>query len=179
VRLQLAGSIDRMAMNGDEREAAFLIEAQCMEIIIRGDQPEPLAACFACRLRDCLDQQRAYTDSRLGASDRHDLAVLIFKSVGKQSHPVPFQDGDEAEQRLWMIDLAVSDDERIAPVFDENLPYLFAVFGGKPSHLQRKAFDGPVGIPVVGVDGLGLDVKVDAFAPLASLCMGGCVQKGL
>src|SRR6266446_1122990 len=141
-----------MAMNGDEHEAAFLIEAQRMEIIIRGDQPEPLAACCSCRLRDCLDQQRAYTDPRLCAVESHDLAVLIFKRVREQSHPVPFQDGDEAGQRLWMIDLAVSDDERIAPVFDESLPYPFAVFGGKQSHLQRKAFDGPVGMPVVGVN---------------------------
>jgi len=73
----------------------------------------------------------------------------------------------------------VSDDDSIAPVFDDKLPYPFAVFGGKRSHLQRKAFDGPVGMPVVGVDGLGLDVKVDAFAPLASLGMGGYVQKVL
>jgi len=36
-----------MAMNGDECEAAFLIEVQRMEIIIGGDQPEPLAACFS------------------------------------------------------------------------------------------------------------------------------------
>jgi hypothetical protein len=107
-----------MAMNGDEREAAFLIKAQRMEIIIGGDQPEPLAACFSCCLRDCLDQQRAYTDTRLGAIDSHDLAVLIFKRVREQSHPVPFQDGDEAGQCMWMIDLAVSDDDRIAPVFD-------------------------------------------------------------
>src|SRR6266699_3202953 len=83
-RLQLAGSIDRITMNGDEREAAFLIEAQCLEIIIRGDQPEPLPACFSCRLRDFLDQQRAYTDLRLYAIDRHDLAVLIFQRVWPQ-----------------------------------------------------------------------------------------------
>src|SRR5437764_13457679 len=114
-------------MNGDEREAAFLIEAQRVEIIIRGDQPEPLAACFSCRPRDRLDQQRAYTDPRLGAIDRHDLAVLIFKRVREQSHPVPFEDGDEAGQRLWMIDLAMSDDDRIAPVFNDTLPYPFAV----------------------------------------------------
>ena len=95
-----------MAMNGDECEAAFLIEVQRMEIIIRCDQPEPLAACFLCRLRDCLDQQCAYPDPRLGAIERHDLAALIFKSVRQQSHPLPFQDGDEAGQRLGMIDLA-------------------------------------------------------------------------
>src|SRR5438034_11600605 len=112
-------------MNGDECEAAFLIEAQRMEIIIRGDQPEPLAACFSCHLRDCLDQQRAYTDPRLGAIESHDLAVLLFKSVREQSYPVPFQDGDEAGQRLWMIDLAVSHDESIAPVFDGSLPHPF------------------------------------------------------
>src|SRR5256714_11623381 len=150
-----------------------------MEIIIRCDQPEPLAACFSCRLRDCLDQQCAYTDLRLCAIDRHDLAVLTFKRVREQSHPVPFEDGDEAGQRLWMIDLAMSGDNSIAPAFDDSLPYPFAVFGGKRSDLQRKAFDGPVGLPVVGVDGLGLYVKVDAFAPLASLCMGVCVQQVL
>src|SRR6185312_6375179 len=99
------------------------------------------------------------------------------KSVCEQSHVVPFQDGNEAGQRLWMIDLAVSDDERITPVFDGKLPYPFTVFWGQRSHLQRKTFDGPVGMPVVGVDGLGLDVQVDAFAPLASLGMGGCVQQ--
>src|SRR5207248_10616340 len=104
-----------------------------MEIIIRCDQPEPLAACFSCRLRDCLAQQRAYTDPRLCAIDRHDLAVLIFKSVREQSHPLTFQDSDEARQRLWMIDLAVSDDDRIAPVFDDKLPYPFAVFSGQRS----------------------------------------------
>jgi hypothetical protein len=73
----------------------------------------------------------------------------------------------------------MSDDERIAPVFDGILPYPFAVFGAKRSHLQRKAFDGPVGMPVVGVDGLGLDVKIDALAPLASLGLGGSVQQVL
>ncbi len=97
-------------MNGDERVATFLIEVQRMEIIIRCDQPEPLAACFSCRLCDCLDQQRAYTDPRLCAIESHDLAVSIFKSVREQSHSVPFQDGDEAGQRMWVIDLAVSDD---------------------------------------------------------------------
>ena len=150
-----------------------------MEIIIRCDQPESLAACFSCRLRDCLDQQRAYTDPRLCTIDSDDLAVLIFKRVREQSHPVTFQDGDEAGQRMWMIDLAVSDDGSIAPVFDDTLPYPCAVFDGKWSHLQRKAFDGPVWMPVVGEDSLGLDVKVDAFTPLASLCMGVCVQKVL
>src|SRR5947209_7081111 len=95
-RREYAGGIDHMAVNGDEPEAAFLIEVQRMEIIIRGDQPEPLTACFSCRLYDCLDQQRADTDPRLGAIDRHDLAVLIFKSVREQSYPVPFQDGNEA-----------------------------------------------------------------------------------
>src|SRR2546423_8934578 len=127
-------------MNGDEREAAFLIEAQRLEIIIRGDQPEPLAACFSCRLRDCLDQQRANTDPRLCAIESHDLTVLIFKRVREQSHLVTFQHGDEARQHLWMIDLAVSDDDSIAPVFNDKLPYPFAVFGGKRSDLQRKAF---------------------------------------
>ncbi len=78
-----------------------------------------------------------------------------------------------------MIDLAVSDDDTIAPMFDENLPYPCAVFGGKRPNLHRKAFAGPVGMPVVGVDGLGLNVKIDAFAPLAGLYMGGCVQKVL
>ncbi len=140
----MAGGIDRIAMNGDEREAAFLKEAQRMEIIIRCDQPEPLAACFSCRLRDCLDQQRAYTDPRLCADDSHDLTILIFKRVREQSYPVTFQDGDEAGQRMWMIDLAVSDDNSIAPVFDDTLPYPFAVFGGKRSQLQRKAFDSKV-----------------------------------
>ncbi len=55
-----------MAMNGDEPEAAFLIEVQRMEIIVRGDQPEPLAACFSCCLCNCLDQQRAYSGERKG-----------------------------------------------------------------------------------------------------------------
>src|SRR5260370_16842008 len=127
-------------MNGDEHEAAFLIEVQRMEIIIRRDQPEPLAACLSCRLRDCLDQQRAYADSRLCASDRHDLAVLIFKRVREQSHPVTFQDGDEAGQCLWMIDLAVSDDDSIAPGFDENLPYPFPSFVGNRPPLLRNPF---------------------------------------
>src|SRR5947209_3061931 len=147
-------------MNGDEREAMFLIEAKRMEIIICSDQPESLATCFSCCLGDCLDQQRAYTDARLCAVDRHDLTVLIFKSVREQSYPVPFQDGNEAGQRLWVIDFAVSDDDRIAPVVDDKLPYPCAVFGGKLSHLQRKAFDGPMGMPDIGVDSLGLDVQV-------------------
>src|SRR5207247_11188493 len=128
-------------MNSDEREAAFLIEAQRMEIIIRCDQPEPLTACFSCRLLGCLDQQHAYTEPGLCAIDSNELAVLIFKRVREQSHPVPFQDGDKAGQRMWMIDFAASDDDRIAPAFDDKLPYPFAVFGGQRPHLQRKTFD--------------------------------------
>src|SRR5215472_107265 len=166
-------------MNSEEPETVFLIEAQRVEIIICGDQPEPLAACFSRHPRDCLDQQRTYTDPRLCARKRHDLAVLLFKSVREQSHPVSFQDGNEAGQGMWMIDLAVSHDDRISPVFDGSLLYPFAVLSGKRSDLQGKACDGPVGMPVVGVDGLGLDVQVDTFTPLSGPGMGGCIQKGL
>src|SRR5215467_13780663 len=143
-----------MAMNRNEREAALLIEAQRIQIIIRRNQPEPLAASLSRHLRDSLDEPRADPDPRLGAIDRHDLAVLILKRVREQPYPNPFQDGDEAGQRLWMIDLAVSNHNGIAPVLGDILPYPCAVLRGQRSHLQGQAFDGSVGMPVVGVDGL-------------------------
>src|SRR5215472_13444677 len=98
-----------MAMNRNEREAALLIEAQRIQIIIRRNQPEPLAASLSCHLRDSLDQHGADTDPRLCGIDRYDLAVLILERVREQPYSNPFQDGNEAGQRVWVIDPAVSD----------------------------------------------------------------------
>src|SRR5579875_3401799 len=176
-RLQLAGGIDRVAVDGDEREAAFLIEAQRVEIVVCGNQPEPFAACLAGCLRDCLDQSRTDTNPRLRAIKRHDLAVFTFKRVCKQAYSLPAQDGDEAGQHMWMVDLAVSNDDGRAPIFADTLLHPRAIFGSERPHFQRKAFAGAMGMTVIGVDGLGSDMKVDAFAPLAGLCMCRCVEK--
>src|SRR5260370_17075525 len=106
-----------MAMDRNEREAALLIEAQRVEIIIRRHQPEPLAACFSCHLCDCLDQHGADPDPRLGAIDRHDLAVLILERVREQSHPVPFQHGTQASLPTSLIYTSLSTNATIPPLF--------------------------------------------------------------
>src|SRR2546421_7591152 len=57
-------------------------------------------------MRDCLEQQRANTDPRLCALESHDLAVLIFKRVCQQSHPVPFQDDYACPYLSWRVALS-------------------------------------------------------------------------
>src|SRR2546427_499713 len=96
-------------MKRNEREAALLKEAQRIQIIIRRHQTKPLATSLSRHLRDSLEEPRADPDPQLGTRDRYDLAVLVFKSVREQPYPVPFQDCDEAGQRLRLIDLAVND----------------------------------------------------------------------
>src|SRR5258708_8282326 len=110
-----------MAMNGNESEAALLIEAERMQIIIRGDQPEPLAACLSRHLRHGLDQLHPYPDPRLKAIECDNLARLILKCIGEQAHRFFLQDGDETRQPLWLVDRTMSHHERIAPLFDGGL----------------------------------------------------------
>ncbi len=96
--------------------AAFLVKPQGMQVVIRRDQPQPLAASRDSLVFDCIEQRGANPDALYHTIQRNDLTFVAVEMVGDKTYARSVLPCDETGQRVGRIDLAPRDNLDRSPL---------------------------------------------------------------
>src|SRR5579883_2177076 len=129
-------------MDGCQGEAAFLVEAQRVQIIIGGDEPEPPTCRPDGNAFDRLYQGCANAQARLGAINRDDLAFVPLKHISGQSHSsftllcLTLLDCHKTWQIGWCVAHSMRYDGCCSPMRDDKIGYPIAIAVDKRADLD-------------------------------------------
>ena len=103
-RFQFARDVERISMDSDKHKAALLIEAQGMQVVIGGDEPQASTAKVAGDVFYYFDQRGTDAKSRLNTIQGHDFAVVVLDVVGNQAYRLAIADGNKSREVMRVVD---------------------------------------------------------------------------
>ena len=110
-----------------QHEAALLVEAQGVRVVVGGHQPQPPAARLHGRPPGGGEERRAHPKPFAERLEGNDFTGVALNVVGEQADTLAAGLGGEARQLRRAIDRPVDYDNIGPPGFDGALPHPAAV----------------------------------------------------
>ena len=112
-------------MDGDEHQAALLIKAERIQVVVGRNEPQTRAIGLPRERNRRIEEVRSDSLARLEAVERHDLTCVANDAQGDQTHHRISLPRGEAREFVRSVDDAVRHDDLRTPTLD----YQFANAG--------------------------------------------------
>ena len=114
-------------MHGNEGEAAFLVEAEGVEVVVGSDEPEAGTVMLLCYLFDGLNKSGAGAVGGKDAIDSDNFAVVVLDGIGDEASGFVVLESNEARESVRVVDFATGNGDGGVPLFLYKVGYPFCV----------------------------------------------------